>query len=106
MPITEDIFQAFLKCGTKSYLKFSGTVGFQREFSDWERNLAENYKQKCCVQLRSDFPEEERLVGASLSQDFEKNKCRLVIDCLVQAQEFQSHIHALERITSPGRTKH
>lgn len=84
MPITEDIFQAFLKCETKSYLKFSGAVGFQREFTDWERNLVEDYKQKCCVQLCSNFLEDEYLVGPSLPQDLEKNKCRLMIDCLVR----------------------
>ena len=106
MLITEDIFRAFLKCETKSYLKFSGTVGLQHEFTDWERNLVEDYKQKCCIQLRPNFREDECLVGPSLPQDFQKNKCRLVIDCLVQAQEFQSRIHALERLTSPGKTKH
>ncbi len=31
---------------------------------------------------------------------------RLVIDCRVCAQEMQSHIHALERLASPGKTNH
>jgi predicted RecB family nuclease len=106
MPITEDIFQAFLRCETKSYLKFSGAVGLQREFTDWERNFVEDYKQKCCVQLRSNFSEDECFVGTSLPQDFEKNKYRFLIDCVVRAQELQSHTHALERLPSPGRTKY
>ena len=55
MRITEDIFQAFLQCETKASLKFSGTVGLQHEFSDWERNRIENYKQQCCGRLRSEF---------------------------------------------------
>jgi len=44
MLITEEIFQAFLKCETKSYLKFSGAVGLQREFSDWQWHFIEDYK--------------------------------------------------------------
>ena len=103
MRITEDIFQAFLQCETKAHLKFSGTVGLQREFSDWERNRIENYKQQCCVRLRSDFRDDECLVSTALPQDFDKSKYRLVIDCVVQAQELQSHIHALERLTSSGK---
>src|SRR2546425_3155671 len=105
MRITEDIFQAFLQCETEAYLKFSGTVGLQREFSAWERNRVENYKQQCCGQLRSEFLEEECLVSATLPQDFDKSKYRLAIDCVVHAQGLQSHIHALKRSTAPGNRK-
>ena len=105
MQITEDIFQAFLQCETKSYLKFSGTVGLQHEFSDWERNRIENYKQQCCDRLRSKFREEECLVSPALPPDLDKSKYRLVMDCVVHAQGLQSHIHALERTTAPGNRK-
>ena len=105
MRITEDIFQAFLQCETKAHLKFSGTVGLQREFSDWERNRIENYKQQCCGRLRSEFLDDECLVSTALPPDFDKSKYRLVIDCVVHAQGLQSHIHALERATAPGNRK-
>jgi hypothetical protein len=49
MLISEDIFRAFLRCETKSYLNFLGSTGDQRAFTDWERNLVEDYKQKCCI---------------------------------------------------------
>lgn len=103
MRITEDIFHAFLQCETKAYLKFSGTVGLQPEFSDWERNRIENYKQQCCGRLCSEFLDDECLVSTALPPDFDKSKYRLVIDCVVHAQGLQSHLHALERSTVPGR---
>src|SRR5713101_852189 len=106
MLISEDIFRAFLRCETKSYLKFLGSTGDQREFTDWERNLDEDYKQQCYIQLRSNFREDECLIGTLLPQALENNMYRLVIDCAVHAQETQSHIHALERLASPGKTKH
>jgi len=106
MLISEDIFRAFLRCETKSYLKFLGSTGNQREFTDWERNLVEDYKQQCYIQLRSNFREDECLIGTLLPQALENNMYRLVIDCVVHAQESQSHIHALERLASPGKTKH
>ena len=65
MLITDEIFQAFLQCETKSHLKLSGAVGDQREFPDWERNLVEDYKQKCHRQLCADFREAEYLVGGT-----------------------------------------
>ena len=66
MLITDEIFQTFLQCETKSHLKLSGVAGEQREFTDWERNLVEDYKQKCHRQLRADFREAECLVGVAL----------------------------------------
>lgn len=105
MQITEDIFQSFLQCETKAYLKFSGMVGLQREFSDWERSRVENYKQQCHGQLRSKFLEEECLISTALPRDVDKSKYRLVIGCIVSTQGLQSHIHALERSTAPENRK-
>ena len=102
MLITDDIFQAFLQCETKSHLKLAGAVGDQREFPDWERNLVEDYKRQCHRQLRADLREAECLVGGAFPQDLENSGCRLVMDCTVRAQEMQSHLHAVERVASPG----
>lgn len=51
--ITEEIFQAFLKCETKAYLKYPSTVGVQREGIDWQRRLIEDFRQKCAINLRA-----------------------------------------------------
>jgi predicted RecB family nuclease len=106
MLITDEIFQAFLQCETKSHLKLSGAVGNQREFPDWERNLVEDYKRKCHRQLCADFREAECLVGVAFPQDLENSRCRLVMDCRMRAQEMQSHLHAVERVAAPGTTNH
>jgi hypothetical protein len=100
---TEEVYQAFLRCETKSYLKLTGAVGPQREFSDWQRRRVEEFEEKCRVQLRSRFREDECVSGASLAQVLENSKCRFAIDGAVQAQEVQSRIPALERIASPGK---
>jgi predicted RecB family nuclease len=106
MLITDEIFCAFLKCETKAYLKYSNVVGDQCEYSDWQRHLAEDYKQKCSAKLYSNFSEGECLLGTSLSQRLENSKYRLVLDCLVQAQGLQTKIHALERLSAPVKRKH
>src|SRR5947209_6151008 len=98
MLITDDIFQAFLQCETKSHLKLTGAAGDQRAFPDWERNLIEDYKRQCHRQLRADFGEAECLVGGAFPQDLDNGLCRLVLDCRVRTQEMQSYLHALERV--------
>ena len=106
MQITEEIFQTFLKCKTKCYLRISGTVGLQPEFRDWERFVAEDFQQKCSQRLLSNFRQDECFVGTPSPQELENKKYRIVINCIVQAQKVQSHIQALERLPSPGNTKH
>ena len=102
MLITDEIFQAFLQCETKTHLKLSCATGDQRTFPDWERNLVEDYKQQCHRQLRAAFREAECLVGGAFPQDLDNSGCRLVMDCRVRAQAMQSHLHAVERVASPG----
>jgi hypothetical protein len=53
MLVTEEIFEAFLKCETKSYLKLSGAVGSRLEFTDWRQQIIADYKQKCSDRLPS-----------------------------------------------------
>ena len=106
MLITDDIFQAFLQCETKAHLKLSGAVGDQRAFPDWERNLVEDYKQQCYRQLRADFREAECLVGVRISARPRKQWVSPCDGLRVRAQEMQSHLHAVERVASPGQANH
>ena len=106
MLITDDIFQAFLQCETKAHLKLAGTAGDQRAFPAWEHNRVEAYKQHYHLHMRPDCREDECLVGVALPQDLSHSLWRLVIDCRVQTQALQSHIHILERCTSAGQTQH
>jgi hypothetical protein len=38
MPISEETVAAFLKCETKAYLKYSGILDTQSEFSQFEQH--------------------------------------------------------------------
>ena len=105
MLITDEIFRAFLNCETKSYLKSSGDAGPQRELVEWEQSCFDDFRQKCLVKLRTDFGENEYLVGTSSLQNPETSKCRLIVDCVLQSQGLQSRLHALERSTAPVSRK-
>ena len=95
--ITDEIFRAFLVCETKAYLKSSGYIGSQREFTEWELSCLEGFRQKCLVKLRSSFRADEYLLGLSSPQNLKNSNYRLIADCVLQTQELQSYIHALER---------
>jgi predicted RecB family nuclease len=111
MLITEEIFQAYLKCETKAYLKSLDVVGNRHEFSDWERRLVEDFKRQFFAHLRSIYREDEYIIGVPLTRALDNERCRLLLDCVVQIPglqipELQSHIHILERPPSRGKTKY
>jgi predicted RecB family nuclease len=107
MLITEEIFQAFLYCETKSFLKILSIAVSKCGFKDWQQHLADNFRKKCCDKLSSDLQNDGYLISTTPSQPIESNKCRLLFNYAAQSAEIQSNIHALERLPSSfGKSKH
>jgi predicted RecB family nuclease len=105
MPVTDEIFKAFLECETKALLKCSGEDGRHSALDIWQKYTAEDFKLKCHLHLRSTIGENECLVGVLPGKESE-HKYRFILDCPIQTQEVQSHLHALERLDSSGKTRH
>ena len=103
MLITNDVFQAFLQCETKAYLTFSGAVAPECELKDGQQRIVEEYKRRYFVICRANCDESPYRIGTSFPQDFDDQHTRFIFDCLVQADKMVSHIHAIERLPSPGR---
>ncbi len=89
MLITNEIFNAFLYCETKSYLKSLGNIGHQSEYIEWEQCRFEDFRQKCIEKLRSNGGED-----------------KYIFDRVLQAQELLSRPHALERSVNNIGKKH
>jgi predicted RecB family nuclease len=106
MLVTDEIFQAQLKCQTKSYLKFAGTVGSQTEFNSWRQHIYEDYKEKCRLLLKAIHQEDGYFEGPLHLQQFEDVTYQVVFECTVESNEILSCIHALERLPSPTKRKH
>src|ERR1035437_2307911 len=68
MLITDVTFEAFLKCETKSHLYFQRAVGVQSEFSEWQRNLRQKFKETGWERLRSTVREDQWCVGTPALQ--------------------------------------
>ncbi len=106
MPITGEIFQAFLNCETKSHLLSLGTVGAQREFADWQDRQVEKCKQDGFNRLRVKYWEGEGLVYQGTPRDLKKAAFCLAVECSLQADGLQTQIHALEQLDPADQKKH
>jgi len=102
--ISDQHFDAFLKCRTKAHFTFSSarTGGPSHPVSDWQGHIAENYQKSCRDYLRS-APEADCFVGTPRPEDLRNAKYPLILQLLLTTQDAESHVHALEREVVPIR---
>jgi len=51
--ITQEAFEAHLKCPRKSHLISEGSAGAQSRFHEWQRGLEKDYKEAASAHIRS-----------------------------------------------------
>jgi len=94
MPITEETFEAFLKCETKSYLNFNGMVGVPSEFCQSQGYLREKYKQISRERLCSAV-HDQWYAGTPDLQSLKERRYRLIVDYVVALPEIHARLDAL-----------
>ena len=84
--ISDELFDAYLKCKTKAQLTFglAGTDEPSHAISDWQRRLAENYEAECRDRLQS-ADNGACLVGSPRPEDLRSAKYRLIIQPYITA---------------------
>ena len=97
MRITDDLFDAFLHCETKSHLKGSGMAGDPEAWAVWDHHCIEVYKQQCYMRLRAEY-------GEGLPHDLPQSRWRVLLDCRVQTPTMQAHIPLVECGPAGGQT--
>ena len=107
MLISDEHFDAFLKCRTKAHFTFSSAPRgeLSHPISDWQRHVAEYYQKNCQEYLRSGDGA-DCFVGTPGPEDLRNAKYALILEPLIVARDLESHIHALERGTTPTQKGH
>jgi len=63
MPVTSDLFEAYLKCPTKCFLRSLGETGTNNSYANWVRTQNLSYFSEGIKQLVNDFTEDEVITG-------------------------------------------
>ncbi len=100
MTITNELFEAFLRCPTKCFLRAEGAFPSGNVYAEWVRREAELYRVGAARNLMA------RLSPLTLGptkgllnrSDFDSAIWRCAVDSTVQSQNLQSQIHVIERI--------
>ena len=102
MVLDESLFDAYLKCKTKFYLKLSGNKPSNPEFGNYPQDFFDNYRTEVTNKLHNDFNEVDCFIGTPLFKDFTRIKYKFIINCLLEGDGIKCHIHALEKMNIRG----
>ncbi len=106
MIISSELFQAFLKCPTKCWLRAAGEPGSGNAYAEWVKSQAASYVAAQTVRLLSELPMDESAISPAL-ENFKGGEWRLATDMVVRVElnsyTLESNLHAIERIPPEGR---
>lgn len=106
MTISAHIFETYLHCPTKCWLRFLGEAGKGNVYSDWVQKRQEAYRAAGINRLMNGFREAGGSIAAgSQPLEIRAAKWKLAVDFQARNKELDSRIHAVERMTSGSRGK-
>jgi predicted RecB family nuclease len=105
MTVTSALFEAYLKCPTKCFLKSRGETNGSNTYANWVQSETEIYHGEGRKRLVDRLPFDECILDPADVRDLRTARWRLAIDLSTHALDLASTIHAVERVPSAGRGK-
>ena len=106
MRISSDLFNAFLKCPTKCWLRAAGEPASGNAYAEWVKSQNVSYHATEIERLLSETPKGEMVVSPP-PESLKAAKWRLAANLAAHARMntclLESEVHAVERAPSEGR---
>ena len=104
MTITSQLFEAYVKCPTKCWLRYSGENATGNAYAAWVQAKNEAYRVEGINRLVAEVPDAER-VAASPTKNLKTATWRLAVDLPARAPNIEARIPIVERAPSAGPGK-
>jgi predicted RecB family nuclease len=105
MVINSHLFEAYLKCHTRCWLRSQGEPGESNSYAIWLQSQNEAYRSAGVRRLIESIPPNEYGADLPATGGLKAATWRLAVTFLAQAQCLESGLHAVERLPSEGRGK-
>ncbi len=105
MVINSQLFEAYLKCTTKCYLKAIGETGAGNAYAEWLNSQNEVYRTDAVKHLMTEATQDVCINSSIELKNLKTAKWRLAINFVAKTQNLESTIHAVERVSSEGKGK-
>ena len=90
MIITSPLFEAYLDCKTKCWLRAQAKRGAGNAYADWVRLKGESYYEEACKHLVAMFPENARAIAPHISMKTKNLVWRVATDVRLQTNRLES----------------
>jgi hypothetical protein len=106
MKITPDVFEAYLKCPTKCWLRATNEPSAGGSYLEWVTVQNDSYQVSERRRLAAESPDDEVVISPDM-KDLKDAKWRLAFSLAARARTnsyvLESELHALERVPAEGR---
>jgi predicted RecB family nuclease len=100
--ITSELFEAYLACPTKCFLRFTGEVVTGNAFATWNDTRSESYRVDGTRRLTVEYP---HVFVSTDRRDWKNASWRFAHVAGVSTQNLEANLHAVQRIPPEGARK-
>ena len=104
MRITSTLFDAYLKCPIKCWLKSAGNHATDNPYAQWVHSQHESYRATGIRRLLSETAQGEYAISPS-EQDLKAIQCRLAVSFRAQRLNLEADLHGVRRMSMEGQHK-
>jgi predicted RecB family nuclease len=101
--ISSALFEAYIECPTKCWLRSRAEPSLGNHYAEWARQQNDAYWGHGLKRLLAMLPETDCAIGPLLSKRAKDATWKLAIDLSLHLNGLESHLHAIERIPSEAR---
>src|SRR5438309_7781509 len=106
MAITTDLFEAFLKCRTKCFLRARAEIETGNVYADWFRTESDRFHSEGIKRLVAGVAPDKLAAATAATENVGLAQWQWAINLEARSEDLRCSCHALERIPSVvrGRT--
>jgi predicted RecB family nuclease len=102
MAITQEIFEAFLKCHTKAHLIGHGVAVDQSAIDSPLKELDDTYRHRGSDELRAVVADGQLYIGTPSVQAIRRRLYALIADCSLSTPNLKAELHGLRLVRGTG----
>jgi len=103
MKITEELFEAYLKCPFKCFLLSANKPMTPSTYTVWVRAQNDSYRNCQANRLAAEVLPNECIISPQRIEDVRGARWRLAMNVIIREKNLQSNIHAVRKILPMGQ---
>jgi hypothetical protein len=100
MNVTFHLFESFLTCPTKCFLRAHAEPGLDNEYADWVTSQSSTCRNQALKRLQYGLPHGGCLFDPLSAKELKSNNWLLAVNVPANTEKLATQVHAVERVPS------